>query len=246
MSFRYYLPELAFGLLLFGPCAAAWSQTTRPCSDGTGVEPRYLKPCGRLISISDRDASCGCTVRVACAPAPRCAAVPSCAAPTCGARSSCAAPSCAASCCARPSCAAPCVVPECSCIGCQMRIAGAVRTALDWVAQQILDCPTGGCEQPSCGTARSCDARPGCGIPHLLLRPREVEVPSSEENPFRDDSVQTPLPPQAAKPAPARNSVAVQRNVTQDHTRKPISSPPRSETFKSRVAFAGPSLSAAD
>jgi hypothetical protein len=242
MSLRWCLPELVFGLLLLGPCAVTWSQTTRPWSDGTGVEPRYLKPCGRLISISDRDASCGCDTLAACAPEPRRAAMPSCVA-----RPSCAAPSCVSRpSCAAPSCAARCVVPECSCVRCRTKIVGSVRAALDWVVQQVVDCPTCGCEQPACGAAPSCDARPSCGVPHLFLRPREIELPSSQENPFRDDSVQAPLPPQAAKPAPARNSIMVQRSPAQHRTPKPIPASSRPETIKSRVAFAGPSLSPAD
>lgn len=219
---------LAFGLLMLGSGSVAWSQTRPVNAAGTGVEPKYLIPCGRVISLSDLgdddssvDDSSGCAAAASCAASPQCSA----------------GPPCVSSCTAEP--------PD----ACQAKCVGPLRAVLDRLVQQIFACPKCDRLQPSCASPSTCAARPACGceVPHL---PRESvpTIPKTEGNPFRDDSVEPATPPKGAtyrsrqpsstaQPTPAK--VGAKQPVA---STKPVVSMPRAETIKPRVALNSPRL----
>ncbi|MCY2993028.1 MAG: hypothetical protein NTY19_34865 [Planctomycetota bacterium] len=218
----------AFGLLMLCSASVAWSQTRQVNAAGTGVEPKYLIPCGRVISLSDLgdDDSSGNDISGYASPA-SCAASPQCSAGS----------PCASSCTAEPSDA------------CQAKCVGPLRAVLDRLVQQIFACPKCDCLQPSCTAPSTCAARPACGcdVPHL---PRESAptIPKTEGNPFRDDSVEPATPPQGttyrsrqpsltAQPTPAK--VGAKKPVA---VMKPVVALPRAETIKPRVALNSPRL----
>jgi hypothetical protein len=217
MTVPRQLLVFAFGLLVLGPGAIAWSQSGPGNAAGTGVEPRYLMPCGRVIFISDLgdDDRSGCAAPASCAAPPQRSAGPCCS-------SSCAAQACDA---------------------CRARCVGPLRAALDRLVQQIFACPNCDCLQPSCAAPPTCAARPTCGCDVRYL-PRESApaIPRTEENPFRDDSVEPSRLPRGAAYRSRQPSLTAQPAPAKAGAEKPVAAPPRAETIKSRGALNAPRL----
>ncbi len=218
----------AFGLLMLGSGSVAWSQTRQVNAAGTGVEPKYLIPCGRVISLSDLgdDDSSGDDIS-GCAAAASCAASPQCSA----------GPRCASSCNAEPSDA------------CQAKCVGPLRAALDRLVQQIFACPKCDDLESSCAAPSTCAAHPACGceVPHL---PRESAptIRKTEGNPFRDDSVEPATPPKGAAYRSRQPSLTAQPTPAKvgaknpAAAKNPVAAPARAETIKPRVAMNAPRL----
>ena len=180
MIVQRHVPSFVLGVLLAGPCAVVLCPMAR-AGDG-GVEPRRLFPASRVVSvsISDREdgavGGCSCAAPAAAPVVPPCSAAPEC-------------------------------DTGCECCPCEAGRGAAllrIRTALNRFVQQVFVCPKCECDQPCCEERPTCTARPNFGwaFPRLL-RESAPESPRKDENPFRDDSVQTPPVPRdaAAKPA---------------------------------------------
>jgi hypothetical protein len=138
--------------------------------------------------------SCGCGPATCCAAAPDCAA-PRCAAPSCAGASG-----CSAACCRCGLCDA--------------------LAKLDGLLQRIFRC-----SRCTCEAASDCQARPLCGcecypLPQTECAPTPLR---SQDNPFRDDTIeQPPQPPQDTKPALYQRSVGQQNR---GRNAKPVGRP---------------------
>lgn len=215
MTIRRQLLMFAFGLMILGPGTIARAQPGEESAAGTGVQPRHLIPCGRIISLRDADSD-----------EPRgCAAPASCVAP----------PQCSAG----PSCAASCEVEPCE--SCRRSCGGRLRTAWDRFVQQIFACPQCACPEPCCAAPPTCVTRPtcGCDLPYL---PRGIvpATPRTEGNPFRDDSVEPPLAPKGAAYRSHQPSLSAEPAPVKAGAARPTLAPPRAETIKPRVALNSP------
>ena len=217
MTVRRQLLVFAFGFMVLGPGAVARSQSGPGDAAGTGVQPRYLKPCGHVISLSDLgdDVRSGCAAPASCAAPPQCSAGPRCS-------SSCAADSCCT---------------------CRARCVGSVRAALDRLVQQIFACPKCDCPRLCCEAPPACTAHPACGcdVPYVPAESAPA-IPRTEGNPFRDDSVQPSLPPKRAANRSRPALLRAQPTPAEAEAEKRVPVPPPAMTIKTPMAIDAPRL----
>jgi hypothetical protein len=223
MTVSRQLFVMALSLCLLGSATSAWAQS-RSATAGGGVEPRYLKPCGRVISITDLgdEPGCGCA-------APRdCATPGGCAAP--------------------PTCAAAPVEPSCGtaepCAACRLRSAAPLRTAWNRFLEPFLPSPSCKCActcREPCRIARpSCSAPPSCGCEAPALPVGGAPVaPRVDADPFRDDSVQSNPPAKEASLPARRPALTGQPTLAPP---QPATMPASSDAGGGRVALNAPRL----